>query len=82
MRELYYVYSTKMSPGNRGVFQFLKEVTLRKIFSHIYKWPRIVPTQYLNLVSSTNSIYNIYQRTLIRFHTIGTTSNKVWENVI
>jgi len=24
MRELYYVYSTKMSPGNLGVFSFWK----------------------------------------------------------
>jgi len=32
MKELY-VYSTKMSPGNQGVFQLLKEVTFRGILA-------------------------------------------------
>jgi len=35
-----YVYSTKMSPGNQGVFQPLKEVTFRRIlaFHGSRKW--------------------------------------------
>ncbi len=35
-----YVYSTKMSPGNQGVFQLLKEVTFRRIltFYSSEKW--------------------------------------------
>jgi ankyrin repeat protein len=45
-----------------------------RVFFSFWKWPTIVPTQYLNLVSFTNSIYNIFQRTWIRFHTTGTTS--------
>ena len=36
----YYVYSTKLSPGNQGVFQLLKEVTYRRIpaFYNLRKW--------------------------------------------
>jgi len=42
MRELYYIYSTMMSPGNQGVFQLLKEVTFRRIlaFYDSIKWGR------------------------------------------
>jgi len=31
MKELYYVYSTTMSPGNQGVFQLLKEVNYLRV---------------------------------------------------
>jgi hypothetical protein len=31
MRELYYVYSTKMSPENQGVFQLLKKKLSRRL---------------------------------------------------
>jgi len=35
-----YVYSTKMSPENQGVFQLLKEVIFRRIlaFYNLRKW--------------------------------------------
>ena len=36
--------------------------------------PKVVPMQDMNLVLFTNSVYNICQRTLIRFHTAGATS--------
>ncbi|MBC8470605.1 MAG: hypothetical protein H8D56_14130 [Planctomycetes bacterium] len=36
MRELYYVYSTRMSPGNQGVFQLMKKVVFK-----LLPWERL-----------------------------------------
>jgi hypothetical protein len=33
-----YVYSTKMSPENQGVFQFMKEVIFQKILTICSSW--------------------------------------------
>jgi hypothetical protein len=40
MRELYYIYSTMMSPGNQGVFQLVGRITFRRIlvFYSTGKW--------------------------------------------
>ena len=60
MRELYYVYTAKLSPEYCGVFPLLKEVTFRRIlvFYISRKWAIILN---LNTCGDKRGLYQIYR---------------------